>query len=410
MRASLLLHRSAGLVGLPNVGKSTLFNALSRSQLAQASNFPFTTIKPNIADAICPDPNLYTLGRLAGSLKVVPWVISIKDIAGLIAGASSGAGLGNAFLGDIRESAAVVQVVRCYEDDDVIHVLDKPSPARDIGIIENELILADLQSVEKRLPLARKKVVGAEGEAHARWLGELLPLLEAGLPARLLEGTVAPRDLPMWHRLNLLTQKPMLYVANVAEADLPGCANALTQEALGAIEERWREQQKSAPAAPAPTAAASKGAAGAAPAPLPAARPPPPLITLCAKVESELALLEDAERVAYLGAYGLKASGLDELLTRTAELLGLMAYYTTGPQETRAWCIPVGSTLPRAAGAIHSDMERGFIAAEVISFEDILAAGSEKAAREGGRVRSEGKDYIVRSGDVCVFKFKPPQK
>ena len=390
MRPTLFLSKSAGLVGLPNVGKSTLFNALVRSQLAQASNYPFTTISPNTAGALVPDASLQQLGALTRSARTLPWEISIKDIAGLIQGASSGAGLGNAFLADIRESAAILQVVRCFEDSDVIHVHDTPSPARDIAIIETELVLADLQSVERRLPLARKRGAGVEGEAHAAWLGELLPLLEAGLPARVLEGSIAPKDLPMWHRLNLLTQKPMLYVGNVAERDLPGASNALTQEAAGAIEERWREQSKA-------RASGSSSAGG-----------PPPLVTLCAQVEAELALLEDEERAAYLTEYGLSASGLDTLLLRTASLLGLHAYYTTGPQETRAWSIPVGATLQRAAGAIHSDMERGFIAGEVIGLADILAHGGEKGAREAGKARSEGKDYIVASGDVCVFKFKAP--
>ena len=372
-----------------------------------------------------PDARLQELGRLTGSARILPWCISIKDIAGLIKGASSGAGLGNAFLADIRESAAILQVVRCFEDSDVIHVHDAPSPARDIAIIETELVLADLQSVERRLPLAKKKCVGLEAELHLKWLGELLPLLEAGLPARLLEAAVPAKDLPMWHRLNLLTQKPMLYVGNVAERDLPGCANALTQEALGAIEERWAEQQKSAPRGAAAAAAGGGGGGGgggaaavaaAAAAAAAAAQAsshllrPPPLVTLCAKVESELALLEDAERVAYLEAYGLQGSGLDALLLRTAELLGLHAFFTTGPEVTRAWSIPLGCKLPAAAGAIHSDMERGFIAGEVVGIEDIIAAGGEKAAMDAGRVRSEGKDYTVRSGDVCVFKFKAPSK
>ncbi len=354
------------------------------------------------------DANLLKLGALANSQRTLSWSLSVKDIAGLIEGASAGAGLGNAFLADIRESAAIIQVVRCFEDSSIIHVSDAPRPSRDISVIENELILADLQSVEKRLPLAKKRGAGAEGEAQASWLAALLPILEAGLPARVLEGTIPPRDLTAWHRLNLLTQKPMLYVGNVAESHLPSASNALTQEALGVIEERWRAQAAAVPwssGAPPATGAASSGPGSPAPS---AVIGPPPFVALCAKVEAEVSMLEDTERLSYLDAYGLSKSGLDDLLSGVADLLGLHAYYTTGPQETRAWSIPQGCTLQRAAGAIHSDMERGFIAGEVISLADVFAAGGERQAREAGKCRSEGKDYIVRSGDVCVFKFKPP--
>ena len=382
----------AGLVGLPNVGKSTLFNALCRSQLAQASNYPFTTIKPQHADAPISDPRLDTLARLSKSAKVQGWTLALKDIAGLIKGASSGAGLGNAFLADIRDTGAIIQVVRCFEDADIIHVDTTPNPTRDIATIETELILADLQSVEKRLPGAKKGAAkgGAEGALHAAWLAQLQPLLAAGLPARVLAHRVEARDQPAWERLQLLTTKPMLYACNVGEGDMAG-GNAMTREVAGFVAAQWEAQVKEA------------GSGAAPPLRAPAVR--------CARVEEELALLADAgERAAFLEAYGLPRSGLDALLEGAAACLGVMPFYTTGPQESRAWTVRRGATAQQAAGAIHSDMEAGFIRAEVLGFEELVRAGGEAAAKAAGLVRSEGKAYVVREGDVMQFHFKAPQQ
>jgi len=381
------------LVGLPNVGKSTLFNALVRAQLAQASNFPFTTIKPNIADAYIVDRQLEEVAKIAGSVKTIPWSVSIKDIAGLIEGASKGAGLGNAFLADIRESSAIIQVVRCFDDPGVIHVNNAPNPSRDISIIESELILSDLQSLE-RLKQRKKPSLEREAELHSDWADKLIPLLEAGFPARVLEHTVHARDVLSWKKLNLLTQKPTLFVGNVGESDMKRGGNALTEEVTEVLKDRVKEYTSAVPGF---EGNSSKNQTG--------------FFPVCAKVEAELVLLEDErERQSYLEEYELKKSGLEVLLSATSDILGLHAYYTSGPQETRAWAIPRGATLPMAAGAIHSDMERGFISGDVISANDFLQAGGEKPAKALGKVRNEGKEYIVRQGDICLFKFKAPTK
>jgi GTP-binding protein YchF len=370
--------REAGLVGLPNVGKSTLFNALVRSSLAAASNFPFCTITSQSASVPVPDARLARLGVLTGSARVVPWALEVRDIAGLIEGASKGEGLGNAFLADIRGVHAILQVVRCFEDPGVIHVLDTPGPARDIAIIENELILADAQSVEKRLAGARKAAgKSAEAAATLRLLELIAPVLADGQPARLVRGAADARDVSVaWERLQLLTTKPIMYVCNVGEADAGGGGNALTREATDCIAER---------AAGAPFAVA----------------------TVCAQVEAELALLPDgAERTELLAAYGLPRSGCDALIEQTAALLGLTSYYTTGPTESRAWPIPVGATAAEAAGVIHSDMQSGFIKADIVGFDELVRAGSEAAARAAGVFRSEGREYVMKAGDVALFKFK----
>jgi hypothetical protein len=384
------------------VGKSTLFNALVKSSVAAASNFPFTTIAPNTANAVVPDARLAALASFAGS-KAIPWQLEVKDIAGLVEGASKGLGLGNAFLGDIRGAHAILQVVRCFEDPEIIHVCDSPNPTRDISIIEQELVLADAASVEKRLAGVRKAASGrsAEAAAHARLLGQLQPLLEAGLPARCLEPWLASADRAAWATLQLLTQKPMMVCCNVSEEDAAS-GNSMTAAVQQFVAQRDREQA----AAVAAAVGSSSSAADAAKLAAAASASASGVVTVSAKVEAELALLPDeAERLELLQAYGLSCSGLDGLLTATARLLSLHCFYTQGPTETRAWCIPLGATAPAAAGAIHSDMERGFIKAEVINCETLLASGSEKAARDKGLVRSEGKEYVMQAGDVAVFKF-----
>lgn len=340
-----------------------------------------------------PDARLHELARLAGSKATIPWAIAIKDIAGLIAGASKGEGLGNAFLADIRESAAILQVVRCFDSPDVIHVESTPDPLRDISIIELELVLADAQSVEKRLPSARKGAgKSPEAAATAALLERAQPLLEAGLPARTLERAVAASgaERRAWNTLQLLTQKPMMYVCNVGEDDLTQGGNAMTRAVEGFVAARNAEL-------------ADAGGGSAAPA---------GVVTVCAKVEAELALLADGpDRSELLLAYGLRASGMDALLTATAGLLRVHAFFTAGPAEARAWPIPLGATAAVAAGAIHSDFTALFVSAEVVAWGDFLeAGGSIAAARAKGRVRAEGAGYVVASGDVIEFRLRGQRK
>ena len=371
---------SAGLVGLPNVGKSTLFNALVGRSLAQASNFPFTTIEPNIALVDMPDPRLSQLASLHKSKSVRGQQIEFYDIAGLVKGASQGAGLGNKFLENIRSVSAIAQVVRCFNDPDIIHVHDSPDPIRDIKIIESELILADLQTCERRLSLKAKGLSGAAAEAHAseqRLLKEAKGVLEAGLSARslLLRGAISETDLPHWERLQLLTQKPLLYVTNVGETDAKS-GNEMTRSVEAFVQEKAARNESSA-------------------------------IVCCvsAKIEAELALIESADdKREMLTAYGLSESGLDSIISSSARLLGLQTFYTVGPQETRAWKIKVGSTAPQAAGVIHSDFEDGFIKAEVSSYNDVIKHGGDEGARKAGACRQEGKEYVVQDGDVMLFK------
>jgi ribosome-binding ATPase len=411
-------ERSAGLVGLPSAGKSTLFNALCARTAAEVGNFPFTTITPNIAPVAVPDPRLAELARLEGSQSVKQQQIVFHDIAGLIAGASKGEGLGNAFLGNIRAVSCMLHVVRCYEDPEIIHVLDTPDPARDIGIIDTELILADLQSVEKRLGggQALRKAKTPEAVTTARLLEEVRGVLESGLPARSFERNVSTSDLPVWDRLQLLTQKPVLYLCNVGETHA-ATGNAMTRVVADiAAEQAARDgrggDSSSAPAPAAPAAAAAGSAAGS---PAAAAAPSTPTSVasvVCAKLEAEAALLPDADRVEFLSAYGLEGgvSGLDAVIRATATLLRLHTFYTVGPTEARAWTIPLGATAPQAAGVIHGDLESGFIKAELVSYADIVRHGGDAPARKGGAARNEGKEYVMRDGDVAVFKFAPPKK
>ena len=356
-----------GLVGLPNVGKSTLFNAVSQAG-ADAANFPFCTIDPNVGVVPVPDERLERVGELAGSARIVPTAIEFVDIAGLVAGAAEGEGLGNQFLSHIREVDAICHVVRCFDDDDVVHVSGTVDPARDIEVVTTELVLKDLETVERRLERAGRAAKGGDAAA-VRERDELEALrdhLAAGVPARAFGGELDP---VLARELALLTFKPVLYAANVAEQELPdGNARVARVREVAAAEDAE-------------------------------------VVVISAQVEAELAELDGEERREYLRSLGLERSGLERLIERAYELLGLLTFFTAGPKEARAWTIPSGSTAPRAAREVHTDFERGFIKAEVIAFDDYDKLGSEAAAREAGRLRIEGKEYRVADGDVIHFRF-----
>ena len=359
---------NCGIVGLPNVGKSTLFNALTQTAAAQAANYPFCTIEPNVGRVAVPDARLARLAAIAKSQKLVPTSLEFVDIAGLVRGASRGEGLGNQFLGNIREVDAIVHVLRCFEDPDVTHVDGSVDPIRDAETVETELMLADLDSLEKRAPALQKKARGNDKEAAAQ-----LALIEAILPA-LQEGRPARTAIPAGQdeaagRLGLMTTKPVLYVCNVDEAT---AATGNDQSA------RVAEM------------AAAKGARA---------------VVVSAAIEAEIAQMAADDRVEFLETLGLADSGLDRVIRAGYDLLGLITYFTAGPKETRAWTIVQGTTAPQAAGVIHGDFERGFIAAETIAYEDYVALGGEQGAKEAGRMRVEGKTYIVRDGDVMLFRF-----
>lgn len=370
-RASLAARRGlqTGIVGLPNVGKSTLFNALCDQGKAQAANFPFCTIDPNVGKAAVPDKTLKQLGDLASSEKVIPEFIEYVDIAGLVKGASKGEGLGNKFLGNIRTVDAIVHVVRCFEDDDIIHVDGSVDPVRDIETINLELIFSDLDQVEKKLVRnerdRRGKVKGAEEEKAA--LLKVKEVLEQGKPARLAELTL--REEEALQPLGMITKKKVLYAANVAEEDL-----AEGNKYVKMVQELAAESGD-------------------------------PCVTVSAAVEAELSTLEAEESEDYLESLGVTESGCDSLVKETYGLLGLRTYYTCGPQESRAWTIQEGWKAPKAAGVIHTDFEKGFIKAETISYVDLLEAGSEDKARKEGKMRIEGKEYVVQEGDVMHFRF-----
>ena len=358
-----------GIVGLPNVGKSTLFNALTESAAAQAANYPFCTIEPNVGEVPVPDPRLDRLAAIAKSNQVVPTRLTFVDIAGLVRGASKGEGLGNQFLAHIREVDAVAYVLRCFEDEDVIHVEDRVDPIEDADTIETELMLADLDSLERRLPILEKKISGQDKEAKRtlELVERVLPLLREGKPARLAE--IAEEDRTLFRGLGLLTSKPVLYVANVDEA------GAATGNAYSArVAER-----------------AAKEGAG--------------VVVISAKIEAELAELSPEERRSYLAELGLAEPGLNRLIREGYKLLGLITYFTAGPKEARAWTVPEGTRAPQAAGVIHTDFEKGFIRAETIPYDDYVALGGESGARDAGKLRLEGKDYVVRDGDVLHFRF-----
>ncbi|WP_414897388.1 redox-regulated ATPase YchF [Rhodovulum sp. YEN HP10] len=358
-----------GIVGLPNVGKSTLFNALTRTAAAQAANFPFCTIEPNVGEVAVPDPRLDRLAAIAGSKQIIPTRMTFVDIAGLVKGASKGEGLGNQFLANIRECDAIAHVLRCFEDGDVTHVEGRVDPVADAEVIETELMIADMESIEKRLQGLVRKVRGGDKEAvqQERLLKLALEALNAGRPARSLE--IAEDDAKAWGMLQLLTSKPVLYVCNVSEEE------AATGNALSKAVAEMAEAQ---------------GAAS---------------VVISAKIEEEISQLDPEEAEVFLGELGLEEAGLDRLIKAGYGLLGLETYFTVGPKEARAWTIPVGTSAPKAAGVIHGDFERGFIRAETIAFDDYITCGGEQGARDAGRMRAEGKGYVVQDGDVMHFLF-----
>ena len=361
-----------GIVGLPNVGKSTLFNALTQTAAAQAANYPFCTIEPNVGEIGVPDPRLDKLAVLGKSEQIVATRIAFVDIAGLVRGASKGEGLGNQFLATIREVDAIVHVVRCFEDSDVTHVEGKIDPLADIETIETELMLADLDSLEKRVDNLEKKAKGTGEDAkQAKEMLDLIKrsliLLREGKPARMVERK--PEEEKLFHSLGLLTSAPVLYACNVEEASA-----ATGNEFSRKVEERAKAESAVA-------------------------------VVISAKIESEIATLRPEERADYLEAIGLKETGLDRLVRAGYALLHLVTYFTVGPKEARAWTITQGAKAPQAAGVIHSDFERGFIRSETISYDDYIACGGEAGARETGKMRLEGKDYVVADGDVMHFRF-----
>ncbi|HEY9219080.1 MAG TPA: redox-regulated ATPase YchF [Phenylobacterium sp.] len=357
------------IVGLPNVGKSTLFNALTQTAAAQAANYPFCTIEPNVGDVAVPEPRLEALAKVAGSKEIIPARINFVDVAGLVRGASKGEGLGNQFLANIRDTDAVAFVARCFEDDDVTHVEGRVDPLSDLEIIETELMLADLESLERRVVNLEKRAKAGDKESATtlRLVNLALAALNQGRPARTAK--VGAEDEKAWRMLQLLTSKPALYVCNVDEASA-ATGNALSR----LVEERAKRDGANA-------------------------------VVISAKIESEIAQLDPSERAEFLETLGLEEPGLNRLIHEAYALLGLQTYFTAGPKESRAWTIPVGATAPQAAGVIHTDFEKGFIRAETIAYDDYVRLGGEVAARDNGKMRSEGKEYVVRDGDVMNFRF-----
>jgi GTP-binding protein YchF len=360
-----------GIVGLPNVGKSTLFNALTRTAAAQAANYPFCTIEPNTGEVAVPDPRLKRIAEIAKSKEIIPTRISFVDIAGLVRGASKGEGLGNQFLANIREVDAIVHVLRCFEDDDITHIEGRIDPVADAETVETELMLADLESLERRIVQIRKRATGKDKEAMTVLpvMEKALTLLQDGKPARLMLEGISAEDLRLLQGLNLLTSKPVLYVCNVAEADA----------ASGNIHSSAVEKM-----------AAAQGAR---------------TVIISAAIEAEVAQLPDDEAKEFLDAMGLAEPGLDRLIRAGYDLLDLITYFTAGPKETRAWTITRGTKAPQAAGVIHTDFERGFIRAQTIAYEDYVSLGGEVAAKDAGKARDEGKDYVVQDGDIMLFRF-----
>jgi ribosome-binding ATPase len=358
-----------GIVGLPNVGKSTLFNALTQTAAAQAANYPFCTIEPNVGDVAVPDPRLATLADIASSKEIIPTRLSFVDIAGLVRGASKGEGLGNQFLGNIRECDAIAHVVRCFEDGDVTHVEGRVDPLSDIATIETELMLADLESLERRIAQMEKKAKGGDKEAKdlltlaERSFGEL----KEGRPARAMG--VGRDERELFQSLGLLSSKPVLYVCNVDEE---------SADRGNAYSDMVKEQ------------ATKEGAVA---------------VVVSGKIESEIAVLPQSEQEAYLEAIGLTEPGLSRVIRAGYGLLHLVTFFTAGPKEARAWTIEQGTRAPQAAGVIHTDFEKGFIRAETIAYDDYVANGGEAGAREAGKFRLEGKDYVVADGDVMHFRF-----
>jgi GTP-binding protein YchF len=358
-----------GIVGLPNVGKSTLFNALTQTAAAQAANYPFCTIEPNVGDVAVPDERLDQLAGIAGSAQIIPTRLTFVDIAGLVRGASKGEGLGNQFLANIREVDAVAHVVRCFVDTDITHVEGKIDPIADIDIIETELMLADMDSLEKRVQALEKKAKGNDKEAKEALdlVNRSLVLLREGIPARAVERK--PEEERVFQMLGLLTSKPVLYVCNVEEASADQ-GNAFSELVM----ERARQEGAKA-------------------------------VVVSAKIESEIAVLDAAEQKDYLDAIGLAEPGLNRVIRAGYELLGLITYFTVGPKEARAWTITKGTKAPAAAGVIHTDFEKGFIRSETIAYSDYVSLKGEAGARDAGKLRLEGKEYLVNDGDVLHFRF-----
>lgn len=358
-----------GIVGLPNVGKSTLFNALTQTAAAQAANYPFCTIEPNVGDVGVPDLRLDALARIARSAQVIQTRLTFVDIAGLVRGASKGEGLGNQFLANIREVDAIAHVVRCFEDHDVTHVEGRIDPIADIETVQTELMLADLDSLGRRIANLEKRVRGGDQEQKelCELMSRSLRLLEEGKPAKKVE--LAPGEEKLFSSLGLLTAKPVLYVCNVDE---------LFADRGNAFSDRVREW---------------------------AVQDNAESVVISAKIESEIAILPPAEQREYLAAVGLKEPGLNRVIRAGYKLLHLVTFFTAGPKEARAWTVPVGTRAPQAAGAIHSDFEKGFIRAETIAYDDYVALNGEVGARENGKMRLEGRDYVVSDGDVMHFRF-----
>lgn len=359
-----------GIVGLPNVGKSTLFNALTETAAAQAANYPFCTIEPNIGNVAVPDARLQTIAKIGQSAKIIETQLGFVDIAGLVRGASKGEGLGNQFLGNIREVDAIVHVLRCFENDDIQHVDNRIDPISDAETVETELMLSDLESLEKRVPAFQKKATGGDKEAKiaAAVLGRALDLLREGKPARLLVPN-DPEEARIFNQAQLLTSKPVLYVCNVEEASAAG-GNALSAKVF--------EKAK------------AEGAEA---------------VVVSAAIEAEISTMPAEDREVFLEDLGLTETGLARVIRAGYELLHLITFFTVGPKEARAWTVTKGATAPNAAGVIHSDFEKGFIRAETMAYEDYVQFNGEAGAREAGKWRSEGKDYLVKDGDIMLFRF-----
>jgi GTP-binding protein YchF len=358
-----------GIVGLPNVGKSTLFNALTQTAAAEAANYPFCTIEPNVGDVGVPDPRLDNLARIGKSASTIPTRLTFVDIAGLVRGASKGEGLGNQFLAVIREVDAVAYVLRCFEDDDITHVEGRIDPIADAETVETELMLADLDSLERRRDPLEKKAKGGDKEAKAQivLIDKALELVRAGKPARL--AALRPEEEAGYRALQLLTAKPVLYVCNVDEASAAN-GNSFSKK----VEELAR----------------AEGAG---------------CVVISAKIEAEFASLAAEDRAEFLKEMGLEEAGLNRLIREGYRLLGLITYFTVGPKEARAWTVPRGTKAPQAAGVIHTDFEKGFIRAETIAYDDFVTLGGELGAKEAGRMRLEGKEYVVKDGDVMHYRF-----